>query len=526
MEPLTLKIGVTATKLLLRLGKEGIKNALTETLVEASATKTQLEFESIEIRDSLIKWSRSDDFVEVLRNLKDGERPNLSAIVPQFIKDTGFYTGDADVEDAHRILESFVFEVVDQLYKTADGLSVLASRQEVLHNETRDHFTHEASQIIERLSVSESDQHEHIKSEFKYHTSKALRNVRVEITGIKGPLPRAEVSIIENQFELGFPVLLSGEPGTGKSGVAMFVAEACITAGKLVLYLDARGLQHIHDEAGLRHALSIAAPVSQVLDSLSREGGVLLVIDQFDNAVNQDIANVLVDLAIECSALNIDVLVVSRNREGHESKLLTKLTDRNFVSIACRELTTERSQELLQLLGIKDAPSELVQMCRNLLNLDIVAKIKNRQPAFDFSKVFEEVTLWDGYTDVMASREAERSNLQTSEEMIAEAMTLARHSLQAGKQTFIIEQPTAAHRRLNSWGVILSVEGNVYQFSHEKLQDYMYARYAADRGYMPGQVLSEVSSLKSKSIFDWIEQIYTTRRSAFLAQFVEETLNG
>src|SRR5712691_3694938 len=103
MDPLTVSIGKGTAKLLLKLGKGGIKKLLTEPLVHAAATNTQLEFEDIEVRDALIKWSESDDFVRALADLKEGESQDITAVVPLFIENTGFYAGDQTERAACRV---------------------------------------------------------------------------------------------------------------------------------------------------------------------------------------------------------------------------------------------------------------------------------------------------------------------------------------------------------------------------------------------------------------------------------------
>src|SRR5215211_3973704 len=130
-------------KQLTELGKSGLKRLLKEPLVQTAATNTQKHYEEIEVREALIKWSKSDGFVEVLTDLKEGATQDLAAAVPQFVESTEFYDGDQTQDTALRVIEDFIIEILDQLYKSPDGLRVHADRQEVLQSEVKAQITAE-----------------------------------------------------------------------------------------------------------------------------------------------------------------------------------------------------------------------------------------------------------------------------------------------------------------------------------------------------------------------------------------------
>ena len=91
MNPLAIAIAKGTGKQLAELGKSGLKRLLEEPLVQTAATNTQKQYEETEVREALITWSKSDGFLEVLTDLKEGATQDLSASVPQFIESTGFY---------------------------------------------------------------------------------------------------------------------------------------------------------------------------------------------------------------------------------------------------------------------------------------------------------------------------------------------------------------------------------------------------------------------------------------------------
>jgi hypothetical protein len=531
MDAITLMLAKSAGKLLLKIGKAGVVRLLTEPLLHQAATDTQLEFERLEIRESLMKWSAGQDMAQLLEDLRDGKRDDVSTLVPGFVKETGFDDGDSTETSARTVIGAFLEHVLNRLLRSPDGLTYVANRAEVIHSETKDHVSKQADRVIQHVETtvtsSKVDHQKKLETEFNYQTTVAQKNIRVEIVGLDGSVERSEVSFIEAQFRLGIPVMLNGDPGTGKTGVALFVSRDGAAAGKQVLYIDARRLQDVQNEADLRHFYSIDEPLSHAIQCFS-SNGFRLIIDQFDNAANRKVGNVLVELANECSELpgGVEVLVVSRSREGHESELVRRLTDGKFVTITCRPLAEEESSALLNRLEIEQPTQELIELCRNLLNLDIVATIKKEQPTFEFSNILNEVLLWESYFEILVRRESESSTRTEAEQILDEAMALARFALQSGQQAFVIDQVTPKHRRLVSWGVIVNVEGNIHQFGHEILQDFLYARYAANRGIKPKQVLAEVGALKSRSILSWIARIYSSRGSSQLATFLEEMLNA
>jgi hypothetical protein len=135
-----------------------------------------------------------------------------------------------------------------------------------------------------------------------------------------------------------------------------------------------------------------------------------------------------------------------------------------------------------------------VDLSRNLLNLEIIATVKNKQPDFDFSNVLDEVALWDGYIDVLLQREEEATNRQEAEQTLVAAEGLAKRVLSGEEQVFTLEKPLSpALRRLDIWEMIVREEGQIYKFRHEKLQDYLYARQAVEPGLRPTEVLAEIN---------------------------------
>ncbi len=80
-------------------------------------------------------------------------------------------------------------------------------------------------------------------------------------------------------------------------------------------------------------------------------------------------------------------------------------------------------------------------------------------------------------------------------------------------------------RRLESWGVIVPEEGNRCRFYHEKLQDFLYARDAVARAYMPNDVVAELTEHRTRNVLPWMVKLYRRSHSPRLAEFLQRSLD-
>lgn len=370
--------------------------------------------------------------------------------------------------------------------------------------------------------------HKKFLDEFKYKTEKIIRNSKIKIAGIRITIEREEVSTVEEQLNSGKSVIITGEPGVGKSGVGILLAHRAKQSGKTVLVIDAREVQHFEDEMALRNFYQCENPIAQEIAELGHLTGFLLIIDQLDNVANKRIANVLIDLAVECNnSDSVHIAVISRKRESYEVKLLDKLLKEKFEPIECRPLDDGQALEILEKLEFNNPRTELVKLCKNILNLEILSNIKIRIPDFIFNDISDEVTLWDEYFNTLKNIESMENTPEQGEQILKEAMGLAKEGLASNSQEFNLENPLSpACLRLVSWEIINKLEGIKYQFKHEKLQDYLYARYAADRDYLSSDVIGEIGEIKSRNSLIWLDLIYTNRKSPNQIRLLEEMFNG
>lgn len=365
-----------------------------------------------------------------------------------------------------------------------------------------------------------------VETQFLHYTDQALSRINTVIPGI-GSIPRREVSLVEEQLKRGEPTILTGDAGTGKSGIAASLIESARSNDSTCLLLDARNVSNINSEADLRSFLDLEGPLHAAIKQAGRFKKCRVVIDQLDNVIGSATASVLVELAKTISQYEgVEVIVISRRRESHETRLLEGLTNSGFVELMSQPLTPVESESILQQLGIAEAPAELIQMCCNLLNLSLIAKIKEQRLVASFSSITDEVNLWDQYVHAIIRAETTIYGEHAAHDLIAEAIRLSRLGLSNDGRTFTLDYPpNSAQNRLISWGIIIP-DGRVGRFYHEKLQDYLYAWDATERQLMPTGVLAEVDEIKSRNVFVWMNKIYSRKNNKLYTRFLEELLNG
>jgi len=369
------------------------------------------------------------------------------------------------------------------------------------------------------------DAADQIDAEFARHTQRVLRRTLLVIPGIVASFPREEVGRIENQLIHGKPVIVVGEPGSGKSGLAALLARSAADSGKASLLLDARTVASITSEAGVRAYLSLRSPIAAAAERAGRSrSGCRLIIDQLDSCIGLPSAAVLVEVAQDCcDAEGVEVVVISRKKEAHEAELVANLIRGGFVELTCHALDEGVVIGALEELRISNPSTELIALGGNLLSLALIGAIKQQQPDYNFSDVINEVDLWERYLDVLVQSETVGRGSEDAERIVAEAAHLARRGLNSPDRAVLLSNPPSyRERRLVSWGILTVEHGRLSHFRHDQLQDYFYAREAAERGAMPSVVLGEIDAYRTRGVFQWIDKIYARGDQQMYGRFLED----
>lgn len=136
------------------------------------------------------------------------------------------------------------------------------------------------------------------------------------IHGMSKPLPRTEVARTEDQLETGKSVVITGEAGTGKSGIAFALTSPRSTPDMPVLFLDARKYCTVRIETDIQYKMKLNIPLTESIELLSPIKGCRVIFDQMDSLSTRDAADILTSIALKCADLpKIQVVVLCRSRE-------------------------------------------------------------------------------------------------------------------------------------------------------------------------------------------------------------------
>jgi hypothetical protein len=365
-------------------------------------------------------------------------------------------------------------------------------------------------------------------SEFNRRTQRALANIRERDIAPNTIIEKREIEICEDQLSLAKPVLLTGDAGTGKTGIGVVLTESALRTGVPTLLLDSRRLEDVSTEQQLAQEFGVSGSLIDEIARLGEKTAVRIVIDQLDNVVGKSIASILSEFAVDClERRGIQIVVISRKRESFENSVLQPLLRAGFVEVECTELSIESVLQEFARLGISNPNNDLILLCRNLLNLVIVAEIAEKDRGFNLNGIKDEVTLWNAYFEVLQELESAKTSLDRAFETFDFALILARSILTSGSTEAIVDGSDGKKvRRLESWGILQKIAGRRYRFTHEKFQDYLYARFATERGYLPKQIIDELGEFRSRNAIVWVEEIYRSTNSDRHMRFLEEVLDG
>ncbi len=295
--------------------------------------------------------------------------------------------------------------------------------------------------------------------------------------------------------------------------------------GKTVLFVDARRFAAFRSENEISSHFHLRGAFTNAVTRMGVHGGCRIIIDQFDSVIGLEISEVLAEIASEIASYEgVEVIIITRKKEGHEQVGLKYLNGKGFVEIESYPLSQDKVIEVLGVLGIPNT-DELTNMSSNLLNLQLIGEIKQDNPTYDFKNLLNELDLWEKFIDSVNARETRIINTSIVDNLISEAIRLARAGLAKPDREFSLESPTKEQQRLISWEIIFNVEGYQYRFRHEKLQDFLYARDAVSRGWLIADVLAEIPKHRTINIFRWMQSLYGKTKSPKRIQFMKEVLN-
>lgn len=341
-------------------------------------------------------------------------------------------------------------------------------------------------------------------------------------------ISRAEVDGAERELSQGKPIVITGEGGSGKTGIGIQLASRRNVESFESLILDSRLVQEIGDITSLSRFFLVNDSLSELFADQAKCRPFRLIIDQLDNVTELPIAGLLIDLAIECSQLSsIEVVVISRNRERYETELLKRLTDAHFVEIPCLSLDTSIVTRHLESIGLPSPPDRIVNLGKNLLNLEIITSLKEKNATLSFAVIDDEVALWDAYFETLRDRIANGYSYKQADHFIRRAKEYAAEALKSNAYEIDVQGvPDRVTSLLESNGIIDLVASGKYRFRHEKVQDYLYAKYAIEDNLQVSEILTDIGPIRSVNAITWLIRMQIKAPTMNLADFSEGILYG
>ncbi|MFN8435680.1 MAG: hypothetical protein U0V18_16775 [Anaerolineales bacterium] len=376
-------------------------------------------------------------------------------------------------------------------------------------------------------SVNESIKlFERVHRTLKRVTDNSVRILKPKLKGIPRLITREETKIIFESIERKKSLLLTGDAGAGKSGIACSLVETSLSIGWFPVLIDTRQLsnaEHLHD---LRSFFDLDESVFDAVARISEDIPVIIIADQLDSIAGSAAGRLVIDFLVNCLEIkNVFVLAISRYKEANEQGAIRPLFEAQFEMVICRPVNEDLIYKVFSNLGIAEVPQAILELADNLLDLDIICEIIRNTSLINIKSIYSRVDLWEKYRITLHDRENYSND--NGNDLILKAVQLAQEGLLAVNRGFNLEiPPSLIENRLISGNIITQVSGNKYQFRHDVLQDYLYSWYACERNLLPNHVRDEIGKLHERNVLIWMRDIYQERNSFQYEVFLEAALDG
>jgi len=339
-----------------------------------------------------------------------------------------------------------------------------------------------------------------LKPKFIDIYSQTLTNIRNKKTKIKtlNQLQRYEVEEIRISWAGGVNgLLLVGEAGTGKSGIAAILAGELLKEKHFVMLLNADEVTEPVEN--FRKDYYQGQSIFEYIRQLADFGyECYIIIDQLDSVQRSEQLKGLVNIITELSRLpKVRVLGVSRTYEANN---LPEIKNPQFKEIYSDSLSAEDSTKYLIRLGIENPNEELNEVSKNLLNLSLIAEVVSL--GADVKELKGEFELWELNLHSIREREGGEALSLLSNLAILEAENKTINF------SFDQEYLSGQHRRLKSRQLLLSIGGGKYKFFHRKFRDFLCAKKLLSENYRSSTFLDQFGYINGTSIINWILELY------------------
>ena len=348
------------------------------------------------------------------------------------------------------------------------------------------------------------------------YSKASLGQKAAEIEGL-GEIPRPEIDQIISIWQShSNSIILHGEAGTGKSGIALRLGQSLVNKGTSVLFINTAELPNDEDPIiYVQRRMTIEKPLLNSIKNLSDKKECVIIIDQIDSKAGTDLCKEVVGFIKSISNFpKVKILVVTRTYDLQHDPDISSL---NFPQIPCRRLTPEQTNDFLFQLGIKSQDKTLIEIASNLLNLSLISQVIKSFTDINISFV-DETDLWKQYFSILEHKDEDKAKY---------ILTLARYVTAQGERSFTLESTTSEYKRaLLSQGILIEKTGRRYEFRHEDLQDFLCAYAILPDRPTFDQVYAEFGQESSKGVIKWLHRLYHSEFRELEATFIDEVLSS
>jgi len=177
-----------------------------------------------------------------------------------------------------------------------------------------------------------------------------------------GFIDRPEIEYIQEIWKSSSnAVLLFGDAGSGKSGIALRLGQLLSYQGASVLFLRANDFPYNQDPISIiQNRTALNTPLLHGLQILSERKEVVIIVDQLDTVAGSDLGKSFVSFINSLAGIQkIKLLAVSRDYEYRNDPDISKF---NFQTVLSGELSAEQSKLFLSQLGIREPSQEILNL--------------------------------------------------------------------------------------------------------------------------------------------------------------------
>lgn len=301
------------------------------------------------------------------------------------------------------------------------------------------------------------------------------------------PIVRASDGALGAAIHTGSLIVI-GEPGAGKTGALVALAQACRAAGDTVVFLSVDRFPGVAIAADLQSELGLAHPLTEVLAAAPGTGRKLLIIDALDAARGGPAEGVFAQLieVLGASAAAWTVIASIRTFDLRNGRRFRDAMPGSPPDPAYAEssLATVRHFQVPRLADkdldnagiaaadvgalLTAAPGKLRDLLRNVFNLSLAAQLLADGASPDSIRtVATQSDLIDAYED--------RRLIGTPAHQAA-AMTVG---AMVGRRRLAVRKVVVGHGQLDAviQTGVLAESGDLVSFSHHVLFDHVAGRF-------------------------------------------------